>query len=179
MKFSFLLILSFVLLNSVKAQEIEQTKDISQVKFKIKNLGVNVDGSFSKVKIDAKIDKNDLANSFINSEIWVESIETGMKKRDEHILAEDYFDLKNYKLISFSSSKIEWVSENKYQVEANLTIKRITKKVSIPINLSTQNDEVTISSEFEINRIDYGVGGRSLILGKTVKISVSHTYTKQ
>jgi polyisoprenoid-binding protein YceI len=179
MKYSFLLILSFVLLTSFNVQELEQSKEVSFVGFKIKNLGINVDGSFSKVKIDAKIDKNDLTNSFINSEIWVESIETGMKKRDEHILQEDYFDLKNYKMITFRSSKIEWVSENKYQVEANLTIKGNTKKVSIPINLSTQNDEVTIFSDFEINRIDYGVGGRSLILGKTVKIIVSHTYTKQ
>ncbi len=178
MKFSNLLILSFVLIAFFNVQELEQFKEVSFVGFKIKNLGVNVDGSFSKVKIDAKIDKNDLANSFINSEIWVESIETGMKKRDEHILEEDYFDLKNYKIIFFKSSKIEWVSENKYQVEANLTIKEITKKVSIPIYLSTQNDEITITSEFEINRIDYGVGGRSLILGKAVKINVKHLYFK-
>ena len=163
---------------SFYAQESNEIKTETLVTFKIKNLGVNVDGSFLKVEIDAHINENDLGSSFINSKIIVNSIETGMEGRDNHILKEDFFDEPNYKTISFKSSKITRISENRYLAEANLTIKETTKKVSIPIALSTQNDVVTIRSDFEINRIDYGVGGRSFMLGKTVKINVKHSYSK-
>lgn len=175
-----IILFSLVILNSfwLNAQELKQTKEISQVEFKIKNLGLNVDGSFLEVEIDAHIDENNLETSFINSEIVVNSIETGMESRDAHILKEDFFDEPNFKTISFKSYKIKRISGNSFQVDANLTIKDITKKVSFPIFISTQNKEVTITSNFEINRIDYRVGGRSLVLGKKVKINVRHSYSK-
>ena len=160
------------------AQESNKIIAETSVSFKIKNLGLNVDGSFLEVEIDAHINENDLVSSYINSEIIVNSVQTGMEGRDNHILKEDFFDEANYKIISFKSSKIERVSNNTFQVDANLTIKDITKKISIPVSLIIKNDEVRITSEFEINRIDYGVGGRSLILGKTVKINVKHSYSK-
>jgi polyisoprenoid-binding protein YceI len=110
--------------------------------------------------------------------IKVSSIKTGMESRDAHILKEDFFDERNYKTISFKSIKIERIKDSYFQAQANLTIKDITKKISIPISINTINDEVRITSEFEINRLDYGVGGRSLVLGKTVKINVRHSYIK-
>ena len=158
------------------AQESNEIITESSVTFKIKNLGLNVDGSFLEVEIDAIIDKDNLERSFINAKIMVNSVQTGMEGRDSHILKEDFFDESNYKTISFKSSKIERVLNNTFQVDANLTIKDITKKISIPIFINTENDEVRISSEFEINRIDYGVGGRSFMLGKTVKINVNHSF---
>ena len=176
MKLNFLLILCFVLLNSINAQELEQTKETSKVEFKIKNFGINVDGHFGTVSISPVFNsEHELTD--LSAAIKVSSIITGMEGRDAHILKEDFFDEPNYKTISLTSTKTVKVSSNSFQVDANLTIKDITKKVSIPISLSTQNDVITITSDFEINRIDYGVGGRSLILGKTVKIYVKHSYS--
>lgn len=176
-----LILFSLVILNSfwLNAQELEQGKEVSKVEFTIKNLGINVDGSFSKVSIDARVEDNDLANSFIKANIQVSSIETGIDKRDEHVLEEDYFDNKKYKTISLVSSKIDKISDNSYQLKASLTIKNIANQVIIPFTLKEQNGSITIASDFEINRKDYGIGGGSFVLGKTVKISVSHTYTKQ
>ena len=74
----------------IDAQELNEIKTETSITFKIKNLGVNVDGSFLKVEIGAHIDENDLAKSFINSEIMVNSIETGLESRDAHILKEDF-----------------------------------------------------------------------------------------
>ena len=102
-----------------------------------------------------------------------------MEGRDVRILKKDFFNEPNYKTISFKSFKIKRISSNSFQVDANLTIKNITNKVSFPISLSTQNDVLFITSDFEINRIDYGVGGRSFMLGKTVRINVKHSYSEQ
>lgn len=175
-----LILFSLVILSSfwLNAQELEQAKKISQVEFKIKNLGLNVDGSFSEVKIDAHIEENNLDSSFINSEIVVNSIDTGMESRDAHILKVDFFDEPNYKTISFKSYKIKRISNNSFQVDAYLTIKDITKNVRFPFFLTKQDDKVTITSEFEINRIDFGVGGRNLVLGKKVEINVNHSFAK-
>ena len=177
MKFSFLLILSFLMLSSVNKQELEQAKETSKVEFKIKNFGVNVDGYFETVSVSPVITlEHELTD--LSAIIKVSSIKTGMDSRDAHILKDDFFDETNYKTISFKSSKIERISDSSFQVEAKLTVKDITKKISIPISINTVNDEVRITSEFEINRLDYGVGGRSLVLGKTVKINVRHSSIK-
>lgn len=177
MKFSFLLILSFLVLSSVNKEELVQTKETSKIEFKIKNFGVNVDGYFQTISISPVFNSEyDLTD--LSAIIKVSSIKTGMESRDAHILKDDFFDEPNHKTISFKSLQIERVSKNTFQVDAKLTIKGITKKISIPISLNTNNDEVRITSEFEINRLDYDVGSRSLILSKTVRISVKYLFIK-
>ena len=64
--------------------------------------------------------------------------------------------------------------DNTYSVLATLTIKGKTKNISIPLTLERQQNRIFIASAFEINRKDFGVGGSSFILGKTVKVQVKH-----
>jgi len=145
----------------------------SSIDFVIKNLGVNVDGHFNSFKIVAGFD-NERQLISITSAINVSSIETGIDSRDEHILEEDYFDVKKYPTITLSSSEIKDVGPNNYKVIAVLTIKGKTKKITFPATVLKLDNKYKISSYFEINRRDYNIGGGSFILGKTVKINVKY-----
>ncbi|RNC88107.1 MAG: YceI family protein [Winogradskyella sp.] len=149
------------------------SQDNSRVDFIIKNLGVNVDGHFNTFSITSKFDTSNTLES-IRGEITVKSIETGINSRDEHLLEEDYFNIKNHPKITLISKTINKKSSNSYTVKANLMIKGKTKLITIPITVSKTNSKRKISSEFEINRRDFDVGGGSLVMGKTVKIKVVH-----
>lgn len=163
---------------SVTTQEYQQEDVKTRVRFKIKNFGVNVEGQFARVKVNVFFDSKDLNKSSINSKIEVNSITTGIESRDEHILEEDYFDEPNFKNILLKSKKIEKSKEGDYTMIADLTIKGTTKELKIPLEIKEYDNTLSISSNFEINRKDFKVGGGSFIMSKKVKIEVQYTGTK-
>lgn len=173
-----LFLLLLVTTSSFYAQDWTQDKTKTQVSFKIKNFGVNVDGDFSDVEIKTNFDSTNIKNSYINAVISVKSISTGIESRDEHILEEDYFDEPNHKQISLESTKIEIKEDGDYMLHANLTIKGTTKKIKIPFIALLVNDNLVIKASFKINRKDYKVGGGSLVMGKNVTIGVQYTGSK-
>ncbi|HYG18546.1 MAG TPA: YceI family protein [Ohtaekwangia sp.] len=59
--------------------------------------------------------------------------------------------------------------------EFDLTIKGITRTVSIPFTVRRQNNSTLYKGSFEINRLDFGLGEKSAILDERVKIHISAT----
>ena len=147
----------------------------AQVDFKIRNLGVNVDGHFNSYNINADFDtKGDLIA--VNASVNVKSIETGIEKRDKHILEDDYFDAEKHQKILLETIEVKKESTDRYKLKAKLTIKGKSKTVDIPISVLRKDNKAIIEAYFEINRKDYGVGGSSLVMSKTVKITVKHQH---
>jgi len=70
---------------SISSQEWNQKTKQTKITFTIKNFGLNVDGDFSKIKINTNFNSKNLFESYINSEIVVKTISTGIESRDEHI----------------------------------------------------------------------------------------------
>ncbi|WP_299362966.1 YceI family protein [Winogradskyella sp.] len=149
------------------------TQNTSSIDFIIKNLGLNVDGYFNTYDINVEFSpESELLN--ITGKITVSSIKTGIDSRDEHLLKEDYFDVETYKYITLQSTSISKKSDTEYSVGANLTIKGKTKQITIPVTVKRTDKGYKIASSFQINRRDYGVGGGSLVMSKTVKIKVTY-----
>ncbi len=178
MKIQFILTLFLVNLLNLNAQELTQNMDKTVVSFKIKNMGFSVKGKFKKVSISSNFNSNDLENSFIKSTILVNSIDTGNKKRDKHLINKDFFEVSTYEEIQLTSSKIKKVSANNYQLTAKLTVKNTTKEIVVPLQVVETGSSVTITSSFSINRLDYGVGKSSWTLSDMVKIQLVYTATR-
>ncbi len=158
----------FLGLFNVTYKTFGQTNPEVKITFKIRNMGVSVNGKLTDVSLEKSFNKNDLNNSYINVTIKVSSLNTGNKKRDEHLMKSDFFDADNFPEIVFKSAKIEKIKDYDYKITGNLTIKNTTKLVTIPVLI----DETTLNSSFELNRRDYGVGGKSWILSNKVKIQI-------
>ena len=58
----------------------------------------------------------------------------------------------------------------------DLTIKGKTKEISVTVNRDKINNQYKITSSFKINRRDFDIGGRSIVMSNTVKINVVHYY---
>jgi len=168
----FLLFTSFY--NSKPIHLIQNSTD-TKVSFKVKNLGVSVGGEFTDVLFDSNFNIDDLNNSFIKATIKVISLDTGNKKRDKDLLKVKYFDVDNFSEINFSSTKIEKLQENSYSLTGNLTIKNTTELITVPFEIETSNGSLVIQSEFELNRRDYKVGGKSWAMSDQVKIKILYT----
>ena len=174
---SFTILFLISVFNS-NAQQLSQNNVKTTIDFKIKNIGVYVDGNFNEIIINSNFNKENLETSFINAIIKVNSINTNSVKRDKHLLKSDFFDAANYATIKLVSTKIEKILENKYSLFAKLTIKNITKSIVIPLEIKESNEVIIIKSNFKINRRDFNVGGRSLILSNIIKIQVVYNAEK-
>jgi hypothetical protein len=81
--------------------------------------------------------------------------------RDNHLRKEEYFDVANYPFITFSSTSVKKLSDNKLEVTGNLTIKKTTKSVKLVVEVKTVSGKNIFSTSIGLNRRDYGVGSSS------------------
>jgi polyisoprenoid-binding protein YceI len=155
----------------------------SEMLFKIKHLVIStVTGSFKKFQGTAITSGDDFNNAKVNFTIYVNSIDTNQRHRDEHLLSSDFFKSAAYPKIKFQSTSFTKESEGDYKMTGNLTIKEVTKPVILNVEYGGSQKDMygNIKHGFEItgniNRKDFGMtynaiteaGG--LTLGEEVKV---------
>lgn len=144
----------------------------SKVHFVIKNFGINTGGDLKGVKGDIVFDKDNIAASYMDVQVDVRSIDTDNKRRDAHLVSDEYFDAGKYPYIHIAGKPVAGQVANEYILKAKLTIKNITRQVDIPFMVTQDATGFLFTSVFEINRRDYNVGGNSAVLSDNVKVSL-------
>lgn len=85
----------------------------------------------------------------------------GKEDLDGHLKNEDFFDVAKFPTAKFVITSID-KKESKVAITGNLTIKDVTKSITIPANITTENGITTFKSDvFKINRTDFGVKYKS------------------
>ena len=175
MKKHILLITTAIFLSYILvAQNFLPTDDGSEIKFTIKNLGLNVSGNFKGLKGNMVFDKANLSMSSFNVSVEVATINTGIEARNNHLKKEEYFDVAKYPEISFVSKKISnSTKEGELFLEGDITIKGVAKSISFPFTATAKGNDYLFEGEFMLNRRDFGVGGSSLIMADNLTVSLS------
>jgi polyisoprenoid-binding protein YceI len=168
-----ILIFLSVLTCSAHGQMHPVTKE-SFVHFTIHNFGFKVTGLLDPPQGNIQFNPDSLSGSFFHVTIKTESINTDNNSRDEHLKAEDYFDIKKYPLISFTSDDIKkGGKKNEYELSGKLTIKDKTKNIIIPFTADKSGSDYIFNGSFKMDRRDYGIGSGSTISNElTVEIKV-------
>lgn len=166
-------LISFLILPALIAFTMPGEKESSsQIRFKIKNAGLTVEGIFENFKADIYYDKSNPSKSRFNGIIQVASINTGISLRDKDLKKEPYFDAVKYPEIKFVSTEIETLGTNKLRVTGNLTIKNTIRKIVMEVNIA-HNAKTVFSSNLKLNRRDYNVGGYSWVLSDIVEVDLN------
>ena len=123
----------------------------------------NIHGRFNDFSGKITIDSADPAKSSFALSIPVESIDTNNVKRDEHLRAPDYFNVKQFPTMSFQSTKVKAV-DGGYEVTGDLTLHGVTKPVSFKlkggdkvVEFPKGTKRIGLVSTFSIVRSDFGV----------------------
>src|SRR5699024_9545664 len=93
-----------------------------------------VRGAFNEVSGSVDI-AEDLSDSTATVVIETASVDTRSEDRDTHLRSADFFDVETYPQMRFVSSAIDEVDEGSYIVTGELTIRDMTKTVSVPLEL--------------------------------------------
>ena len=99
----------------------------------------------------------------LNIDITVSSVDTRSADRDGHLQSADFFDAATFPKITFASTSVKDSGSDKLVVDGNLTIKDVTKPISITFEYTGTatdpfgNARFGFEGEAEINRKDYGL----------------------
>ena len=156
----------------------KQTVSKSAVTFQIKNLGINVGGSFSGLKADINFDPEHLETSSIEASVQANTVNTDNETRDNHLKSDSYFDAEKYPEIKMKSVSFKHNSGNNYTGTFNLTIKDKTNQVQVPFTYTENNNDGEFKGTLKIKRSDYGIGGKSLVMANDVTISIDVSTNK-
>ncbi len=95
--------------------------------------------------------------------IQAASIDTRNPDRDAHLRTNDFFDMEKYPEIRFVSTSVEAVDPNTYRVTGDLTIKDVTRPVTIDLEYTGSavdpfgNQRIGLEGSVPVNRKDWGV----------------------
>jgi len=106
---------------------------------------------------------DDMSKSYAEVIRKAASVDTRNQQRDDHLRSPDFFDVEKWPDIRFVSTQIEEVEDNAYMVAGDLTIRDITKHITIPIELMGVEKDAfgALRAGFEgsrrVNRRDFGL----------------------
>jgi len=152
----------------------------SFVKFQIKNMGMPVDGSFTKVSGDVDYDEHNLSAASVHANINTGSIKTGIGMRDGHLKSKDFFDVSKFPDAEFSSTKIKVSPNGTFQILGTLTLHGISQEVTLnaaPLKQKVNQDGQThllTSASANIKRKSFSIGGwTAAAIGNDVNIDLT------
>jgi polyisoprenoid-binding protein YceI len=136
-----------------------------------------VRGSFNEFEGSGYLDAEDPSKSHVQLTIKAASIDTRNADRDGHLRNNDFFDGDNHPVITFVSTAVEVVDAENFRVTGDLTIKGITKPVTVDFEYTGAavdpfgNQRVGLEGKTTVNRKDWGVNWNAALEAGGVLVS--------
>jgi polyisoprenoid-binding protein YceI len=162
----------------------------TEVNFSVKHFFTPVNGSFDKWDIDLQYDAENPEESKVTVTIDIASVNTGNEKRDNHLRSGDWFEVETYPTMTFKSTKVEKVGDNKLVAHGTLNIKGHKQKVDLTIThlgtkqipeqmqemLGGAKEVASFEASTSIDRNDFEVGvgnwAATMIVGDKIDITI-------
>lgn len=140
-------------------------KSHANLSFSYNHLGFSTtEGRFGEWDGKLVIDQENPSNSSIQFVIDVASLDTFFPDRDKHFLSADFFDVGKFPKATFKSTKVEKVGDNTLKVTGDLTIKDITKPVTLDVDVTALGEHpmakkpaAGFAVTATVKRSDYGM----------------------
>lgn len=140
--------------------------------FKVNHLGVGETmGQFRKIEGNF-----DLEAGTLNFTLRADSIDSNDEKRDEHLKGPDFFNVKQFPVITFKSKSVTAQGKD-YKVVGSLMIHGKTQEVTVTLHKTGEgkdpwgNYRQGIAAEFRVKRADFGMNFMADLIGNEVSIS--------
>lgn len=122
-----------------------------------------VRGAFNDVSGDIVFDPQSPEGGHAKIVVKMASIDTRAADRDNHLRSADFFDVETYPEMTFTSTRIEEVDDGGFIVAGDLTIRDVTRNISIPLSLlgvdtdHYGNERAGFEGSRRIDRREWGV----------------------
>ena len=130
----------------------------SEIAFTTKQMGVPVDGKFSKFSAQIALDPKKPETGSVSFAIDTGSARFGSAELDAEVPKPTWLNVPKFPQAAFRSSAIKATGPGKFEVAGKLTIKGVERDVVVPVTLAQAGATSTASGNFTIKRLAYKVG---------------------
>lgn len=164
----------------------------TQVLFSARHMMITtVRGEFKGFEGTVEFNEENPVETTVNIEIDVASISTREEQRDGHLKSPDFFNVEQFPKIVFKSTSVEVTGDNTAKLTGDLTIKDITKPVTLDVVYHGQGQSpwgqtvAGFEAKGVLNRTDWGLtwnqaletGG--VLVSEEIKIELEVELIKQ
>ncbi len=152
----------------------------SSAQFAVRHMGIStVRGTFTKLSGTAHYDPAGAKSDSVEVTIEPASVDTRVEMRDNDLRSDHFFDVQKYPSMTFRSTKVEPAGADKLKVTGDLTIRGVTKPVSLevdgpskPVDDGHGHLHMGISASGTLNRTDFGMTGYQGVVGNEITLTI-------
>jgi polyisoprenoid-binding protein YceI len=100
-------------------------------------------GKFTKFNGKIDVDRARPENSSVTAQIDVRSIDTRIKKRDDHLRSAEFFNVEKFPQMTFKSRSVKQTGAQSGDILGDLTIHGVTKPITLHVKLVTPINETS------------------------------------
>jgi polyisoprenoid-binding protein YceI len=120
---------------------------------------------FRQVAGGFTFDDQAMTVSDIRIEVKTASVDTGHRKRDDHLRSDDFLDARKYPVMTFVARSGERTGERTGRIAGELTLRGVTRPLVLEVTLNGMRDypfadrhfAVGVSARGTLRRSDYGM----------------------
>jgi polyisoprenoid-binding protein YceI len=149
---------------SVSAETYKIDTGHSQIAFTVHQFVSTVHGDFHRFSGTIEVNRDHPDSSSVIARISVGSIDTKIKKRDQHLLSSEFFDAGKFPEISFKSRSVKQTGENSGDIAGDFTMHGVTRPMTLHVKLATPKSGDSLPARTRwivttdpINRKDFGL----------------------
>ena len=162
----------------------------SKLGFTVTHLGIaDVPGYFGEYDVTINASEEDFSDAQVELTVQTASIDTRVEKRNNHLKSPDFFNVEKYPTMTFKSTGIKEIADNKYELTGELTLLGITKPVTVTMLYrgNIQNDMtngalksgIQITGTIDRSEFDLGNGFPPPMISNEVRIKADGEFMKQ
>lgn len=136
----------------------------SRIGFSITHLGISdITGAFNEFEVSIVSDQADFRDAVFALNIDVASIDTAIERRDNHLRSPDFFDVAKHPQMTFRSTAITPLGDDRYRLTGDLTIAGVTKETTAELwYRGTTDNQGKATAGFKLKaklkRSDFNIG---------------------
>ena len=138
-------------------------------------------GKFTRFSGKIDIDREHPENSSVTAQIDVRSMDTHIKKRDDHLRSPEFFDVEKFPQMTFKSRNVKRTGPQSGDILGDLTMHGVTRPITLHVKLLTPVNDTSrtrwaVTTE-PISRRDFNLMFAQAAeavsgIGQTVAISI-------
>lgn len=181
-----LALLTITFTEKTESQDTAATYEIdsvhSSVLFRAKHLGVSYNyGRFNEFSGSITMDETDVSKSKVEFEVKTASVDTANNKRDQHLRSPDFFNAKQFPVITFKSTKVSEKAgqENMLEVTGDFQLHGVKKSITVDVEMTgtgkhpRAGELIGFETTFAIKRSDFGMNYELKNVSDDIRITVS------
>jgi len=134
--------------------------------------GTEFDGVFRRFEADIRFDSHRLAASGFDVTVDVTSADTNSADRDASLADPEWFYFERYPHATFVTSAIRSMGNGRYEADATLTIKGLSRAMVLPFTWKASGDRAKMAGEVTLRRTDFNIGEGEWAEGDIIGLDV-------